>query len=305
MSDNSIWNKLLNSKKGSYDVGISPDRLMAFNDAIFAIAITLLILTIALPDASFEKSRGVLNFLFASARYMVTVLISFIILGEYWIQQHHFIKLEKIDIKFLWMNIFYLLFIMFIPFSTSLMCKYDHLKISEVIFGFVITVSSLLSLLMYWYASKNDLLEVKNKVENRYAIKSLSFLIIITIIINLLVYFVSPLALVLFILIPIISVFLEYKRNKEMDDKKIEIYDKSSLLTNIKKDRIIEFMLTSKIEEYINENYPNYDELDEEEKVNIKLEALEDLEVQLDIFIDMGKKEVIKNAKKKKIMDSN
>ena len=130
MSDNSIWNKLLSSKKGSYDVGISPDRLMAFNDAIFAIAITLLILTIALPDASFEKSRGVLNFLFASARYMVTVLISFIILGEYWIQQHHFIKLEKIDIKFLWMNIFYLLFIMFIPFSTSLMCKYDHLKIS-------------------------------------------------------------------------------------------------------------------------------------------------------------------------------
>ncbi|MDO5848661.1 MAG: TMEM175 family protein [Methanobrevibacter sp.] len=293
MAESGIWNKILNHPLGDMDVGISPDRLMALTDGVFAIAITLLILGIALPTSIFANSESMVNFLHSTLNRLITVIISFIILGEYWIQHHNFIKLRRINIPFLWLNIFYLLFIMFIPFTTSIICQYNEFTVSEVLFGIDITLTSVISLIMYWYALKTDLLkDEENEVEKRYALKSLSSLIYITVIIDLLMYFVSPQLLVLFLIIPLYSIFLAVKKEKTLNDEKLEIYEKPHILANIKKDKIIQFMLSSKIEDYINTNYKNYDELSKNEKKEIKKEALDDLKIQLNKIIDEGKESI-------------
>lgn len=181
---------------------------------------------------------------------------------------------------------------MFIPFTTTLICIYRQFTLSEVIFGGIITLTSLMSLIMYWYASKKDLLEETSEIEKKHTIKSLSSLIYVTIIINLLMIFVSRQLLILFLVIPFYSIYLAVKKDRKMEKKKVEIFDKSPLLSHIKKDKIIEFMLSSKIEEYINMNYEDYETLDEEEQKRIQIEALDDLKVQLNKIIDEGKREI-------------
>lgn len=289
MTEESLWNKILNHPIQKFDVGISPERVMALTDGVFAIAITLLILSIALPDSTFSTANSMVNFFKSSSDYLVTVIISFVILGEYWIQHHHFMKLKKINIIFLWLNIFYLLFIMFIPFTTSVMCRYEYFTVSEVLFSVVITGTSIISLLMYWYASKVDLLEVENEQEKRYVLKSLSSLIYITIIIDLLIYFVSSKLIILFLIIPFYSVAISMRYQKKLKKEKIELYEKPSILKHIKKDKIIEFMINSKIEDYINEHVKDKESLDEETKKKLKKEALEDLQKQINAIIDEGK----------------
>lgn len=289
MTEESLWNKILNHPIQKFDVGISPERVMALTDGVFAIAITLLILSIALPDSTFSTANSMVNFFKSSSDYLVTVIISFVILGEYWIQHHHFMKLKKINIIFLWLNIFYLLFIMFIPFTTSVMCRYEYFTVSEVLFSVVITGTSIISLLMYWYASKVDLLEVENEQEKRYVLKSLSSLIYITIIIDLLIYFVSSKLIILFLMIPFYSVAISMRYQKKLKKEKIELYEKPSILKHIKKDKIIEFMINSKIEDYINEHVKDKESLDEETKKKLKKEALEDLQKQINAIIDEGK----------------
>ena len=53
MTDNK--KSILSSLKWGRDIGISPDRLMAFTDGVFAIAITLLVLGLELPDTNFTS----------------------------------------------------------------------------------------------------------------------------------------------------------------------------------------------------------------------------------------------------------
>lgn len=214
MSDDNFLDKILNHPVKDLDFGISPDRLMALTDGVFAIAMTLLILTIALPESTFSNADSLLIFFKSSINQFTTILISFIILGEYWIEHHHFMKLKRTNVPFLWLNIFYLLFIMFIPFTTSVICRYEYFTVSEVLFSLVITLTSILSLIMYWYASKVGLLKVDDKIERRYIISSLSSLFYITIAIDLLIYFISPKALILFLIIPVFSIYrsLKYKK---------------------------------------------------------------------------------------------
>ncbi len=289
MTEESLWNKILNHPIQKFDVGISPERVMALTDGVFAIAITLLILSIALPESTFSTANSMVNFFKASSDYLVTVIISFVILGEYWIQHHHFMKLKKINIIFLWLNIFYLLFIMFIPFTTSVMCRYEYFTVSEVLFSVVITVTSIISLLMYWYASKVDLLEVENEKEKKYILKSLSSLIYITIIIDLLIYFISSKLTILFLIIPFYSVAISMRYQKKLKKETIKLYEKPSILKHIKKDKIIEFMINSKIEDYINQHVKDEEELDEKTEKKLKKEALEDLQKQINSIIDEGK----------------
>ncbi len=289
MAEHSILNKILSHPLKDIKIGISPDRLMALTDGVFAIAMTLLILNIALPNFIFNDSQSMINFLESTVSQLITVIVSFIILGEYWIQHHNFIKLKRINIPFLWMNIFYLLFIMFIPFTTSIICKYEQFLISEIIFGLSITLTSLMSLVMYWYASKTDLLSKTNEIEKKHTIKSLTSLIYITILIDLLIYFISPRFLILFLIIPFYSIYIAVKREKTINKNKVEKYKKPRLLTHIKKDKFIEFVLNSKIDYYIHANYADYDNFDEDKQKEIKIEALNNLKTQLDKIIDEKK----------------
>jgi uncharacterized membrane protein len=105
--------------------GINRSHLRFFTDAVFGVAITLLAVDFAIPhvgsDNSFnEEELGDLAF------NIVLFVISFVIIGMYWITyQSVFSMTAKTTDLMIWLNIIFLMFITMIPFTFKLTNVYD------------------------------------------------------------------------------------------------------------------------------------------------------------------------------------
>jgi uncharacterized membrane protein len=107
-------------------------RLEAFSDGVFSIVITLLILDVRLPNdasPSLETLRELLP-------QVVTFVLSFVIVGVYWVAHHnmlHFVR--AVDRYLLWLNLTLLLTVVFIPFSASLLGRHLENPLSVIVYG--------------------------------------------------------------------------------------------------------------------------------------------------------------------------
>jgi uncharacterized membrane protein len=107
------------------------DRMVFFCDAVVAIAITLLAFNIKIEHTSDGHLR--LSDIAHLWKQFAAFFLSFINIANFWKIHHSFFAyIKKIDEKLLWYNIMWLLFIILIPFSTSLVSTYftDHAAIS-------------------------------------------------------------------------------------------------------------------------------------------------------------------------------
>jgi uncharacterized membrane protein len=106
------------------------ERLILFSDAVFAIAITLLVIEIKIPDLrkeNVEISDGALwNALGHLIPKFIGFIISFMLIGLYWTVHHRmFGFVTNFDKPLLWMNLFFLFFIALMPFSTGFYGEYS------------------------------------------------------------------------------------------------------------------------------------------------------------------------------------
>ncbi|WP_082837799.1 TMEM175 family protein [Haladaptatus sp. R4] len=133
-------------------------RLMGFSDGVFAIAITLLILNIEVPKST-EATAVAVSQLSNEWPDILSYVISFLVIGNYWIVHHDiFEDVESYDRKLLWLNIIYLMFIAFIPFSTSLIGDFPG-GIPVIVYAGTITLTSIALTVLWRYAWTSDLLD--------------------------------------------------------------------------------------------------------------------------------------------------
>jgi uncharacterized membrane protein len=98
-------------------------RIEAFSDGVFAIAITLLIIEIAVPAVESDESLG--DALFDLWPEFFAYVLSFVIIGIYWANHHSFMRLfVRADHYFLLLNVFFLMCIAFLPFPTAVLGEY-------------------------------------------------------------------------------------------------------------------------------------------------------------------------------------
>ncbi len=99
------------------------DRTIALSDGIFAFALTLLVLSISVPQAADGGSSSELwTALKSRESELISYLISFAVIGSFWIRHHKFCgTLKAIDGPFLVINLFYLATIAFIPYPAQLL----------------------------------------------------------------------------------------------------------------------------------------------------------------------------------------
>jgi len=134
------------------------NRLMGFSDGVFAIAITLLILNIEVPKPTGAATVAVSQIV-DEWPDILSYVISFLVIGNYWIVQHDiFGDVERYDRKLLWLNVIYLMFIAFIPFSTSLIGDFSG-SVPVMIYAGTLTLTSIALAILWRYAWSNDLLD--------------------------------------------------------------------------------------------------------------------------------------------------
>lgn len=102
------------------------ERIILFSDAVFAIAITLLVIEIKIPEIHENVSdKALLHGLKHLIPKFIGFLISFMLIGLYWTIHHRmFGFVTSYDKKLLLLNLFFLFFVALMPFSMGFYSEY-------------------------------------------------------------------------------------------------------------------------------------------------------------------------------------
>jgi uncharacterized membrane protein len=138
-------------------------RVEAFSDGVFAIAITLLILEISVPESGFEDLwKGIADQWPSYLAYAT----SFLTIGGMWLGHHGiFRRLASADGMVMRLNIVLLMLVSFLPFPTKLMAEAidkttDAERVAVIFYGLVLlAISVVTSVLWRYVAAHRDLLE--------------------------------------------------------------------------------------------------------------------------------------------------
>jgi uncharacterized membrane protein len=135
------------------------DRFNAFSDGVLAIAITILVLELAVPSLA----EGVVPALREMWPDLLGYFLSFTFIGGIWVSHARLTSLMKRgDSTVYGLNLLVLLFVALLPFTTKLMVtnlSSPHIATAVIIYGLNVLVASLtMSLLMFDVARKPGLL---------------------------------------------------------------------------------------------------------------------------------------------------
>jgi len=136
-------------------------RALAFSDGLFAIAMTLLIVAITVPNIQDGDSVSDLaSALNDRSADFVSFFISFAVIGRYWMAHHQSVSLLKaMDQRYLSLNLVYLAFIAFLPFPTALLGEYFENPLSIAIYATNVAAVSGMEVALFRHAYRSDLLE--------------------------------------------------------------------------------------------------------------------------------------------------
>ncbi len=108
------------------------ERLILFSDAVFAIAITLLVLEIKIPVSNWTHSittEKLNDYLIEIMPNITGFVFSFFIVGFYWTVHHRvFGYVTHFDGAVIWLNLLTLLFVVLLPFTTMLTSEFGYLS---------------------------------------------------------------------------------------------------------------------------------------------------------------------------------
>jgi uncharacterized membrane protein len=135
--------------------------VLAFSDGLFAIAMTLLVVGIGVPELTDGGSEGeLLDALGGLAPEIISFFISFAVIGRYWVAHHQFFALLRaMDYGLVGINLVYLGFIAFLPFPTGLLGNYFENPISVASYGVAVAIVSGLEVVMFRHAYRAGLLK--------------------------------------------------------------------------------------------------------------------------------------------------
>jgi uncharacterized membrane protein len=191
-------------------------RLEALTDGIFAISMTLLVLTLDIGEVSNGITQaGLHKLLLAQIPKFFNYALSFVLLALFWIlhhQQYRYIK--KTEHLHLWMNIFILMFVALIPFSTSLVGDFAGDWMAEMFFGANMLIIGVLFSLN-WYYSTKDLRLVEGELEKKHIDLGIRRGLVTPFVslLAILMAFVNPsYSSYVYLLIPIILSFPQFRR---------------------------------------------------------------------------------------------
>ena len=100
-------------------------RLEAFSDGVFAISMTLLVISLKVPDLKHPAIDSLANALISQWPQYLSFFISFLNVGIVWANHHEMFRfIQRSNHIFLLINLFLLMFITLMPHSTSLLAQY-------------------------------------------------------------------------------------------------------------------------------------------------------------------------------------
>jgi uncharacterized membrane protein len=159
---------------GRDEAEVEFSRIVAFSDGVFAIAITLLVLALQIPDNVDDIGQTLRD----QGDDLLAYAISFAVIGKFWISHHRFYGvLARFDNTLMGLNLFYLAWIALVPFSSELLGNYSDAADSAIVYATNMAGASLTFTVQVIYASRRGLMRSDAPEEQRRLAGPTTFLI--------------------------------------------------------------------------------------------------------------------------------
>lgn len=148
---------------------IDKNRILAFSDAVFAFAATLLVLKIDISPALREMIATSFPHVFATLlpQYFANI-ITFLVIGYYWLNHHAiFGMIERLNSTVVWINLILLISVSFLPFSVDLYGDFPNVPSVVIFYSINVAIVGYLIAFLWWYVSHNHRLVNSNLSQKR------------------------------------------------------------------------------------------------------------------------------------------
>lgn len=140
---------------------MSKERLEMFSDGVFAIAITLLVLEIKIPNhEQLHEYHGLYHYLLHLWPSFLGYFVGFLLIGIYWSNHHHlFLTLiKKTNHYFNLINIFFLMSIAIMPFSVAIVSDFvtdpDNMSAAVLVYCITLILPQIMLIILFFYGNK-------------------------------------------------------------------------------------------------------------------------------------------------------
>jgi TMEM175 potassium channel family protein len=130
------------------------DRVLFFSDAVFAIAITLLVVDLRVPDEVLNAGDQ----LHADKYRILGFAISFLVIGLFWMGHHRLFRyITALDRPVIFLNLLFLGTIAFLPYPTALLFASSTKQVAATVFyAACVAGAGLVELAIWLYALRAD-----------------------------------------------------------------------------------------------------------------------------------------------------
>ena len=245
-------------------INLVSDRHSAITDGVFAIAMTILVLEIAVPTIADISSGVALNEYFINylAPSILIYFISFYLVYNFWENTIILFNFKKISYGILLLNMFSMAVVCLIPFATGFLFKFYKYTNVNLFFSSLILIISLLYIIIFILLIRHNFKDyfdnkeqIKTAVKDSYSegielpnlklyLKGVTLTLfyillapLISTVISIVLAFISPIASVLSFLLILILVFvIRMRRSRKDDYDGVDLTDdEMEFLDNIKK----------------------------------------------------------------------
>ena len=128
------------------------ERLILFTDAVFAIAITLLVIEIRVPELHHATESDAVQGLLRLIPKFIGFFISFFVIAIYWVAHHRIFRfVHRLDNTLIWINMFFLLGIVLMPFTTAYQSEYSLLRTPWILYSLNIILVGIMQVRLQTY----------------------------------------------------------------------------------------------------------------------------------------------------------
>jgi TMEM175 potassium channel family protein len=143
------------SRWGREDIEFS--RIVTFSDGVFAIAITLLVLNLSIPDR-LAPGDSVAKALWDQNGDLLAYALSFAVIGRLWLVHHRFLgEVTHFDSTLMGLNLVYLGFVVLIPFCSDVVGNHGGTSAGVIIYAANLSIANLLGGAMFIYSARAGL----------------------------------------------------------------------------------------------------------------------------------------------------
>jgi uncharacterized membrane protein len=142
--DSSIAGEEQNERAGELD------RLISLSDGVFAFAMTLLVVSVDVPEMSDAEARDqLIGDLIDTWPQILSYVIGFLVIGFLWGSHRRiFARVNDYDDRIIKLNIVLLMLVAFLPFPTEILGEYGELAFAAVFYALILAAISVLYIMI-------------------------------------------------------------------------------------------------------------------------------------------------------------